>query len=473
MRASSSAAAMTVIGMLALWPTGVPAQDSPAQDRPSMVDGRPVQAVQGVWRSRGYGYLVKIDQNRPKLFHVAGRFCYADPRPEDDPESLFEFHRPMGRDTVAFSDGWTRIVFDRLPGLPPACGNGGRWTPARIAALTAATFADLYPSFQEHGIDWRARTAAVERALSETMDDAALFDILRTMLAGIEDAHVELRAEVAGERRSLEPGDGPTLGRLRKAEKGGGTSEEDWEAAYRQGILDTVLQGKGHEAANDRVIWGRAGDIGYLNVLSMGRFSDDGNDGAALEAALDQAVAAFQGARAVIVDVTKNHGGYDSHAHDIAARFADRRRFAYTKVGYGARDVEPQPFYVEPSKRARYLGPVYLLTSDVTLSAAEIFSLYMRALPNVIHVGENTRGAFSDVIEKPLPNGWKLNLSAEIYRDPRGQSHEVHGLPPYVKREIFPPGNLVGGHARAVLALMDDIRRDDRTLKVQNNTPKQ
>ena len=33
--------------------------------------------------------------------------------------------------------------------------------------------------------------------------------------------------------------------------------------------------------------------------------------------------------------------------------------------------------------------------------------------------------------------------------------------------------NLTGGHARAVLALMDDIRRDDNSLKVQQNSPTQ
>ena len=193
----------------------------------------------------------------------------------------------------------------------------------------------------------------------------------------------------------------------------------------------------------------------------------------AFHAALDQALTAFRGAREVIVDVTNNRGGTDGLAQQIAGRFAAGRRLAYTKVAYGARDVEPQPFHVEPSKRARYVGPVYLLTSDVTLSAAEVFALYMRALPNVVHIGGTTRGAFSDMIEKPLPNGWTLNLSAEIYRDPQGRSHEVRGLAPQVEREVFPPSNLTGGHARAVLALMDDIRRDDSSLKVLQNSPTQ
>jgi carboxyl-terminal processing protease len=84
----------------------------------------------------------------------------------------------------------------------------------------------------------------------------------------------------------------------------------------------------------------------------------------------------------------------------------------------------------------------------------------MRALPNVIHVGETTRGAFSDTINKPLPNGWTLILPGEIYRDPAGQSYEVRGLPPQRAFEVFPRDDLFGGHARRVLVLMDDIRRE-------------
>jgi carboxyl-terminal processing protease len=100
-----------------------------------------------------------------------------------------------------------------------------------------------------------------------------------------------------------------------------------------------------------------------------------------------------------------------------------------------------------------------MLTSDITLSAGEVFALYMRALPNVVHVGETTRGAFSDKIDKPLPNGWRLALSAEIYRDRDGNSYEARGLPPQVKREVFPADALADGHARRVLELMDEIRR--------------
>jgi carboxyl-terminal processing protease len=464
MRVSRPALAASFMGVALLWSTLAAAQDRPARDLPAMVKGRPVPALLGVWRSRGYGYVVRMTTDGPTLFHVAGNFCHWDPRQERDPDDLFRFYRPRGPDTVAFytDRDETAYVFDRLPELPAACSDPIPWSRPRIVALVAATFAELYPSFELRGIDWRARVAAAERAIDEKSDDDALFETLRTMLSDIEDAHVELHAEVAGKPRAFEPGEGPTLARIRAAFGDKLSNEEEWLPDYRRGILAAVLQGQGQQRANNRLIWGRVEDIGYLNLLSMDGLSpraDVGEDKAVLDAALDEAVAAFKDARAVIVDVSYNLGGNDGVSQHAAARFADVRRLVFTKVPHGAQGVEPQRFYVEPSKRARYLGPVYLLTSDVTVSAGETFALYMRALPNVVHVGGTTRGALSDQIEKPLPNGWSLALPAEIYRDPDGQWHEVRGIPPQLQREVFPPDDLTSGHARALLALMDEIRK--------------
>jgi carboxyl-terminal processing protease len=428
-----------------------------------MIAGRPAPALHGAWRSRGYGYVLQVGGDGLKLFHAAGPFCYADPRPQRDPDHLFVLYRELANGTVAFSGlpGQTRYVFDRLAELPAACNDRGSdrapWPPPRIAALVAATFADIYPSFAERGIDWAARTNEMRPALDAIRDDAALFDALRALLAGVEDAHVELHARVAGTERTLLPGEATTLVRA-------GAREEEWHKSYRRGVREVVLKGRGHAGANGQVFWGRAGDIGYLNLLTFERFSADPrrppDDPAALDAALDAALAAFQGARAVIVDISNNDGGFDWLAQRVAGRFADRPRPAYSKIAIGAQGVEPQPFEVAPSNRARYLGPVYLLSSDITLSAAEVFALYMRALPNVIHVGETTRGAFSDTINKPLPNGWTLVLPGEIYRDPQGQSYEVRGLPPQRRFEVFPPDDLFNGHARRVLMLMEEIRRE-------------
>nr|AYM54133.1 peptidase S41 [Chondromyces catenulatus] len=431
-------------------------REQPAREQSSRAFSR-----LGVWRSRGYGYILQIGQGSLKLFHAAGPFCYPDPRPEADPDGLFEHSQQLAEDVIAFSagPGQTRYVFDRLGALPPACDEKAAWTADRIAALTAETFNAFYPSSRERNLDWRARAATAAGQLNERSKDDALFAALSQMLAGIEDPHVELHATVGGETRALSPGEGPTLRRV--ARSGDAKARErEWLQAYKSGILDDILRGAGRHVANKRVFWGRVDEIGYLNVVTMGSFDEGAppDDTVALDAALDEALTAFSGARAVIVDVSNNRGGYDSISGHIAGRFAQERRLAYTKSPIGAEGAEAQAFFVEPSSRIRFLGPVYLLTSDVTVSAGETFTLLMRALPNVRHVGATTRGALSDQLEKPLPNGFRLALPAEVYRDPEGVTFEVKGIPPRTSFEVFPASDLTHGHARAVLRLMDDIR---------------
>jgi carboxyl-terminal processing protease len=177
-----------------------------------------------------------------------------------------------------------------------------------------------------------------------------------------------------------------------------------------------------------------------------------------LDAALDEAFAAFVGAKAVIVDVSNNRGGYDTISQRVAARFAAQPRLAYSKVGVGAK-APPQPVRVEPASRQGFTGPVYLVTSDITVSAGETFTLMMKALPNVKQVGGTTLGAFSDQLPKPLPNGWAFALPAELYKGSKGEDLEGRGLAPDTPMAVFPENDLMGGHAKAIQALITKIHQ--------------
>ena len=84
-----------------------------------------------------------------------------------------------------------------------------------------------------------------------------------------------------------------------------------------------------------------------------------------------------------------------------------------------------------------YNNPVVVLTSGFSASATEIFSLAMRSLPHVTLVGEPTIGELSDVLEKPLPNGWQVELANEVYTDAGGFSYEVTGVPPHIDVPAF------------------------------------
>jgi carboxyl-terminal processing protease len=430
---------------------------------PVQAKGAVASELRGAWKSRGYGWIVEFGPDGGKLFQTAGGACYADPRRELDPDGIMAVWRAEGQGaiTLAGDPEGTRYLFDRLSSLPAACASTAPWTPDRVAAFVADTFAEAYPRSAERGLDWPARRAAALAKLGPQATDAQLWAVLSDMLAGLDDPHVELHGVVGGEQRDLEPGVSPTLARVHAVDPEGG--EKAWPQAYREGILTQILAGKGRQAANNRIFWGRADDIGYLNIVTMGAFARNAapDDPRPLDAALDEALTAFVGAKAVIVDVSNNRGGYDTISRAIAGRFTDQPRQAYSKVAVGAK-ASPQVVTVEPANGPRFTGPVYLVTSDITVSAGETFSLMMKALPNVKHVGGVTRGAYSDQLPKPLPNGWAFALPAELYKAPDGDDLEGRGLAPDTPMVIFPSQDLSGGHAKAIGDLMVEIRRSVR-----------
>ncbi|AYV49749.1 peptidase [Caulobacter flavus] len=420
--------------------------------RPVAVAGAVPKPLQGVWKSRGYGWVVRFDAGGPALYHLAGDDCWRDPRPGSDPDGVLKLWRPVGADveTAGEPDG-TVYRFDRLKGLPAVCAQARPWTPRRRLAVVADTFAAYYPLSPERGLDWNARRRDAFAALGPAPDDAALWRALAVLLRGIDDAHVALDGVVDGSPRTRRFGEAAAVLRA-KAGPGG---EVAWARAWRGDVLSAPLGVR--EAAGGRILWGRKGEVGYLAVTAMGGFDPKAGDDdtALLDATLDEAMVAFAGARAVIVDVSDNRGGYDVVARRIAARFADQRREVGSKVAVGG-DGAAQPLFVAPSDRARYLGPVWLLTSQVTVSAGETFALSMRALPNVRQAGETTRGALSDQLQKPLPDGWRFALPAEVHRDPGGAVVEGRGIAPQVPMPVFPVGD-PGGHARALTRLLDLI----------------
>ena len=175
---------------------------------------------------------------------------------------------------------------------------------------------------------------------------------------------------------------------------------------------------------------------------------------AAFDAALYDAFAAFQGADAVIVDLSNNRGGWDRVAKALPGRFTDAAFTGFTTVSRGS-GLAPFPHLIEPADGPRFTGPVQLLTSDVTVSGGELVTLAFRQLPNVTHSGATTRGAFSTPLAKPLPNGWLLELSNEVFAAPDGAVFEETGIAPEIALEVYPAGDPVGGHWRAVMALAE------------------
>ncbi|WP_158616233.1 S41 family peptidase [Corallococcus interemptor] len=423
----------------------------------------------GVWRSRGYGWLLSVTPEGMRLHQETAAGCYADPSSTAELKEMFGLQEPgPSADVRDFfgAPGETRYRFDRLSALPAGCDTPRTWNALELFDVFRATFAEHYAAFPQRAPDWLARLDAQRSRVTPDMDGRALFTLFADALRSLNDAHVGLMADTL----TYEPRPTGTFELLEQASRAMQRPVRDvqreWMRAYRDGILQTVLRGEGHHVGNQRVLWGFAAPrVGYLNLLTMGGFVA-GEEGqtptlaqelAALEPVLDEALTAFAGADAVILDVSNNRGGHDAVARAVAERFTARPRRAYSKWATGAKDVPPQEFTLQPSPRPAFHGPVYVVTSDVTVSAGEVLTLALRALPNVTHVGTATRGAFSDMLMKPLPNGWTVHLSNEHYADARGQDHEARGLPPQRPLEIFKSEDLWHSHAQALRALADSL----------------
>ncbi len=364
------------------------------------------------------------------VFDESGPYCIARPDIRRRVESFdrgFELSEDGRRLRLSLADPTYRFTFDRIDALPEACARPADASPAGVLDALSHIFSAHYAFFKERGVDWPALVADARGKLNPDMSEEELLDVLGALLSHIDDDHVTLQADIdgthfecdPGEAKLLRPGNAATCDRSGEAEA---RVAQLQESVWARQDADELLGDTARTAGNGNIKYGLiGGDVGYLSLLSMEDFDKGDDDAGALEEALDDAMELFQGARAVIVDVSLNDGGEDRLARAIAARFAAKPTLAYSKYAGDAPGDTPQAISIIPSTRARYTGPVYLLTSNVTVSAAEIFAMAMRALPNVTHVGETTRGSLSDVLSMRLPNGWRVTLSNEVYLDSDGK----------------------------------------------------
>ena len=154
--------------------------------------------------------------------------------------------------------------------------------------------------------------------------------------------------------------------------------------------------------------------------------------------AFEQVAAYFAQAKAVIVDVRYNPGGSDDVALTYAGSFTPIARPVFTKTtrtqtGYTA----PFTAHLTPQV-AQITVPTLLLTGPYTGSAAEVFTLAMRELPQVTVMGAATDGGLSDIMSVTLPNQWQFGFSHQIYTTMHGENFERVGITPDITLDLAP-----------------------------------
>ena len=416
----------------------------------------------GNWHSLEYGYFLSINDHGMVMFDIINNLCIKKPISSQEIASELTHYKKLNETTMEVSPikGARRYTFQRLSDdAIDKCKKVLDKSPI----ATFETFANLmkkhYAFFDLYHVNWDVVVQQHRTNISQETSDASLYNTLSSMLVDINDAHLNLQAELKGTTEIYRNGNSPYLRpALDKAFQNQTQFDNakefraNWYQTYKNNIKTQLLPQQDNNDFDELIIWGNIGDIGYINILRMIGFSETGATKDEVEQAklaMDHVMSQLKNSSAIIVDVTANGGGEDEVSRMFASYFTEQPVLAYKKQIYNS-DLPQQPFYIKPAKKHQFLGPTFLVTSDHTVSAAEIFTLAMRSMKNVIHIGETTRGALSDILDKDLPNGWRLGLSNEIYFDATGKSWESKGIPPQKQIDIFRDKNINNSHIESM-----------------------
>lgn len=457
-----------------------PAPSSSAESSNLLVrDGAFDPKLKGAWRVLGEGRFFEIGDHEIRQFQETNSICYPDARftfPADRLKGYtFRQVSESGHVTVDISEtqGAPSVnTLERLPRIPEDCRKQPPSDPATVFKTMWEIFNLDYGSFKERNIDWAARLSSLQPRAAAARDDDALQTVLVEALQDFNDYHVSL-SRFNGEAPTFEmqTGNTPTRKLLRQAftqQSDVATLDEfelQWKARMRASVSRLLVPGSEHRVLNGAMVWGMLpGNIGYIQLSAEESLAGDQNaaiDIAAAKSEMDRVVEALGDTHAIIFDVAVNDGGFDEVSAAVAGHFADRRRLAFTVQQRRPQGRKEQEHFVEPANY-RYLKPVYLLTTDRTVSAGETLTLMMRELPNVTHVGQPTSGSMGTKLEKSLPGNFAVTLSSEILLDSKGVKYEGRGVPPKVALQVFQPSDassLYTGHEIAIRKIMDMIGR--------------
>ena len=445
-----------------------------------------LEELSGTWRSLGYNKLFCFSAQDFSLTDLSQISSVEAAR-----GTLSQFSEvfdrcvldPAGRLSLFARGGITRYLFERKSGLPVQNINPGDCNnPKFIFEVFWRYFQENYAFFDLRGLDWEEVYRSFRPKINAFTLPDELLEVLTSILVTLNDSHATLVA--AG--REISTRKPHALVRQWQAE----FHSSEFLSLYPLGIprlcaylQDALLNGQGKWALGRQMLWGwlRPG-IGYLALFSLmdifGGFDQLHFGGFEvanldyldrLEKAMDQMVAELAPAQGLVIDMRFNLGGHDAAAFAVAGHFTEQRRLALTKKAYQSHDTKAnlasaftpsQDIYIEPGSTSRYMGPLVVLTSPATASAAEVLLYCMLALPQARLVGEPSRGVLSDMLLMGLPNGWKTSLSNEVYTACDGICYEGRGVQPHILMPVFHPDDFYTGLKEPVDQALDLLGSD-------------
>jgi len=437
----------------------------------------PPKSEKGLWLSDGYGLLLEINDDEIRAFQLTAISCIPgwtakrEQTLRSDNVGVF-----IGNATFRISNGPSAdvkrlhvdgtvsdITLHRTGARPTACARVPDNSPPGNFVVFWKTFAEQYPFFALHKMNWSAAAREFRPQVTSTTRPDQLFEVLKRMIEPLQDAHtgidaIDIKKDFDGWRK-----DDPNH-----------LKEEDWKTGH-QVIANRYLHGPLRHYCNGRVEFGILDhSIGYLGITAFYGFAGEDSYERAQETlrlALDAIFGEANKLNGLVIDVRLNHGGDDQLGIEIASRLTDRKYLAYAKAARNnltgpMHFTDAQDIWVVPSKGPNFHGDVVLLIGPDTVSAGETFTMALLGRePHVSRVGLNTQGVFSDVLNRSLPNGWRFRLPNEVYRTSDGTAFDGVGVPPDIRVSFFSRQDLADGRnaalEKAEYILSKSLRHDD------------
>ncbi|MFK7856780.1 MAG: S41 family peptidase [Granulosicoccus sp.] len=428
------------------------------------------QDVQGIWERSGYGLLLDINGSELTVYEATRATCYLR---DSGSVAAFISDFPLVQadiDHLQLSESEHGIpaIFDRVDSLPVVCDSPISDSITEQFDHFWHTFNDYYAFFSERGVDWMAQYDQWRPTLSDQSTENDLMEALIGLVTPIDDSHVGLAFDGAGDFSPARPKgflqvlveEFETQTEVIDQQSYVGTVLNQWRTDLQANYLSApfiTLEGN----HTDLIQWGlMRQNVGYLSINQFFTTLDasEASDVTVFDDAMDRALTDLADTSALIIDLRLSPGGRDAVSITIANRFADTERLAATKAARDYQGIgDSQSYTIRPSDRQNYQNPVILITSGFSVSATEAFTLLMRSLPQVTHLGEPTNGALSDLLEKELPNDWTFSLSNEVYRDADGEVFEAVGIAPDIAVPVLSKAARDRGEDSALNAAFDAL----------------
>jgi len=276
------------------------------------------------------------------------------------------------------------------------------------------TIDERYSFFELKNIDWDAAYDRFEPEITNSMTDEQFFDTLAVMVDLLKDGHTGITSP--------------------------------FNSHFYIGFFINSPENYDHRLIVDNYYhsWGNRKGSFYHTALADNQvgyiaYSDFSNS--FTDEDLNYLLNKYKDSKGIIIDIRNNFGGSIDNVFQLTKRFAEEKTLLYrsvVKTGPGHNEFsEPVETWIEPADTSlvSYHGKVCVLTNRKVYSAATMFALSMRELPNVTIVGDTTGGGLGLPLGVELPNGWQVHFAGNQMLAVDGTCLEL-GVPPDIQVDM-------------------------------------